>query len=246
MIKPNCNILITRPAPKGQELANQLTQAGYSALSYPLFSYQASPAFSQHQAALLKGAIDIVVFVSVAAVEFAQFQLAIDTWQTKTIVAVGDATANALTKLNIKAQIPTRFDSEGMLSMPELKDVKDKNIMIIRGDDGRELLADTLIKRGANVSYCQSYQRVWQLPDESTLQSWHKNQITHVVITSVAMLENMVNLLVSPDNYWQKSCVWLVASERIAAQAKCFQLANIEIAPGADNSSLYNAIIAMD
>ena len=56
--------------------------------------------------------------------------------------------------------VPTeRFDSEGLLALPELQNVAGMRVMIFRGDGGRELLGDTLKARGATVEYVTCYLR---------------------------------------------------------------------------------------
>lgn len=75
--------------------------------------------------------------------------------------AVGQGSANALRALGIERIIAPaeRFDSEGLLALPELQQVAGKRVMILRGDGGHELLGDTLRARGATVEYVTCYLR---------------------------------------------------------------------------------------
>ena len=77
------------------------------------------------------------------------------------IATVGQGSAKALRDLGIDQIIaPTeRFDSEGLLALPELQNIAGWKIIIFRGDGGRELLGDTLKTRGATVEYAACYQR---------------------------------------------------------------------------------------
>ena len=43
--------------------------------------------------------------------------------------------------------------------MPALEEVYGQNIIIFRGAGGRPLLGDTLAERGAQIDYCELYQR---------------------------------------------------------------------------------------
>lgn len=80
---------------------------------------------------------------------------------TLKIATVGQGSAKAMRELGIADVIaPTeRFDSEGLLALPELQNVAGLRVLIFRGDGGRELLGDTLRARGATVEYATCYLR---------------------------------------------------------------------------------------
>ena len=63
-------------------------------------------------------------------------------------ICVGHGSARALTQHGCALPIVPEeiFTSEGILALPQLSRVKKKNILIIRGLGGRELLGQTLIK----------------------------------------------------------------------------------------------------
>ncbi|QOL26302.1 uroporphyrinogen-III synthase [Thalassotalea sp. LPB0316] len=235
MTKHKPHVLVTRPEPKGRELTALFIKHGYKARFEPLFDYQA------HALATEKPQADIAIFISQAAVEFAQQQSAINRWQVTTFIAVGQATQLALEKLGISAISPDQQNSEGMLALPALSQVDNKSIIIIRGDEGRELLFEQLVARGAKVTYLQSYQRLWRTFPSQMAQQWHQEGINFIICTSVAMLEKMAKLLVTTDNYWQRSCIWVVASARIYAKAKQLELTHIILAKGASNQDLLTA-----
>jgi uroporphyrinogen-III synthase len=83
--------------------------------------------------------------------------------------------------------------------MAELFDVEGKRVRIIRGQDGRELLADTLRTRGAEVDYLSVYERSLPLyrddEVEVLLAKWEAGQINVVTLLSVASLNNLLALL---------------------------------------------------
>ena len=85
--------------------------------------------------------------------------------------AVGQGTVKTLEKFGINAVIAptTRFDSEALLDMAELKQVEGKHIVIFRGDGGRELLGKTLLERGATLEYAECYRRAKPHADTASL-----------------------------------------------------------------------------
>ncbi len=238
------NVLITRPEHKSQALVELLAQQNIHAIGQPLFDYQA---YTDQQT--IKAAVehaDILIFVSVPAVAFANKQYSLAQQNDKTILAVGNATKNALHNLGLShASSPTLENSEGLLALETLADVKGKNIVIFRGDGGRELIADTLKARGANLSYIESYQRVWRTFAKNIAQQWQQQQINCIVVTSNAILNKLVALInvnktsgesQQNEQYWLTDCIWLVASERIADNAKKLGLTKVINMQGASDT----------
>ncbi|TYK65039.1 uroporphyrinogen-III synthase [Colwellia echini] len=162
----------------------------------------------------------------------------------KTIFAVGNATKQALLALGISNIISPPAEqehSEGLLKLPQLANVINDKILIIRGNGGREHIANTLRQRGANVNYIESYQRVWRTLPINTAKQWRAQQINCIVVTSNDILLALYKYLVSAtdptDNYWQSQCLWVVISERIEKNAKELGLAQV-INTGSANSQV--------
>ena len=59
-------------------------------------------------------------------------------------LAVGDGTRLALSRFGITAETPARMDSEGLLAMPTLLDVRGRSVGLITGSGGRGVLEEAL------------------------------------------------------------------------------------------------------
>jgi|TARA_B110000090_G_C13336877_1_gene429512 uroporphyrinogen-III synthase len=254
------NVLITRPKEKGMQLAQQLKTIGINSLCQSFFDYQSYTSQQKIKDTLTKSPPDIIIFVSVAAVIFANQSLSIKQWLKKSssqptqFFAVGHATKKALNNCSIEHVIcPKVQNSEGLLELLDLNEVQQKNILIVRGDGGREYLKNTLSKRGAKVNYLESYQRLWLTFNHAIVKQWHANQINVIVITSNALLQRIVDLIatfintLAPDEqlvltHWQKNCLWVVASARIAESAKALGLINVINAQGANDKAIIKAL----
>ena len=83
------------------------------------------------------------------------------------IAVIGPATAKAVAAAGrvVNIQPADGFDSEHLLAEERLQDVAGRRVRIIRGSDGRELLADELKRRGASIDYLSVYER--RLPEIS-------------------------------------------------------------------------------
>jgi uroporphyrinogen-III synthase len=62
------------------------------------------------------------------------------------------------------------------------------------------------------------------------------------VVTSNALLEHLAKLIKNSDSYWQKNCLWIVASQRIANNAKQLDLSHVINANGASDEAIITAI----
>lgn len=245
------NVLITRPENKAQQLALLLKKQGIVCANQPLFDYQPLADKQTCQKQLSNGGI--LIFVSAAAVNFANNCFSAEHWQYGKVLAVGSATKSALLAIGITDVItPTQENSEGLLTLPELNEnISNKSIVIVRGDGGRELLADTLSKRGATVSYLESYQRLWRVLAKDISNQWYQQQINCIVVTSNAILEKLLQLIVTHSaqnnaqsqlNYWHNQCTWVVVSQRIAEKAKRLGLTNVVMCDGANDKTLCDTL----
>jgi uroporphyrinogen-III synthase len=169
-------------------------------------------------------AYDLAVFVSANAVDKALALVqARRTWPAALRVAtVGRGSERALNRHGFAAVIAPdeRFDSEGLLDLPELKHVAGKRVLIFRGDGGRELLGDTLAARGAIVEYAECYRRGRPKADSAPLLAlWERRQLDAVTVTSSEGLANLHELLGEAGRTWLLRTPLFAPHERIAAAA---------------------------
>ena len=189
-------VLVTRPAKQAQTLCDAIAAAGGTPVRFPVIDIVARDAVTIARDADALPQADIAVFVSSNAARYGlKFLAGAD------VAVVGPATAAYIEESGTNVAIaPTRgFDSEALLEMPQLKDVTGKNVRIIRGDGGRELLGDTLRERGARVDALTVYERRLSSHSNKSLQSlehrWLAGKIAATTVMSVASLKNLLALL---------------------------------------------------
>lgn len=244
------NILVTRPSPAGEQLVSRLRTLGQVAWSFPLIEFSPGRELStlaDSLYALQEG--DLVFALSQHAVEFAHAQLQQESrrWPTAPrFFAIGRTTALALhTVSGIDVRYPLdREISEVLLQLPELQTVAGKRALILRGNGGRELLGETLTARGAEVTFCECYQRCAKYYDGAEeAMRWHQRGVDTLVVTSGEMLQQLWSLI--PQWYrenWLLRCRLLVVSERLANLARELGWQEIRIADNADNDALLRAL----
>jgi uroporphyrinogen-III synthase len=141
---------------------------------------------------------DIIIFVSRNAVRYGLPAIG-ETGAS--VAAIGPSTAAALTIAGRHVDIvpASGFDSEALLAERALRDLRDRHVLIIRGKSGRELLAEELRQRGAEVSYLPVYQRERCQPDADSVvaisEAFRNGNIDAVTVLSVETLENLLALL---------------------------------------------------
>jgi len=189
-------VLVTRPQAQAIELIEAIRSAGGRAIGFPVIEIvpRNERAVSNDTARLPNA--DIVIYVSQNAVQYG-IQYA-----GKALIGVmGPTTAAAAVAAGYSVDIAadSGYDSESLLMQPALKDVAGKQIRIVRGGKGRELLADTLQQRGASVSYLSVYERIRPAINPELLTkveaAWRDNGIDAVTVMSVETLENLVSSL---------------------------------------------------
>ncbi|CAQ86214.1 MULTISPECIES: uroporphyrinogen-III synthase [Photorhabdus] len=244
------SILVTRPSPAGEELVRRLQTAGKTAFSAPLIDIRPGSELSQLAEKLCcLNTGDMVFLLSKNAVYYANSQLKkINlSWPNKLIYyAIGRSTALAfhqLTGINITWSSEGET-SETLLELPSLHQVKNKQALLLRGNGGRELIAQTLTERGATVNYCECYFR--QRVDYSAAEfsaRWQRYGVQTLVVTSGEILQLLYNLVPKSDrNRWLLNCHLIVVSERLAYTARNLGWQDVKVAKSADNDALIQAL----
>ncbi len=194
-------VVVTRPRNAGEPLAAALSREGAKTWLLPALAIEdlePQPALQ----ALLAGIsrFDMAIFVSANAVEkglamaarFAPWPPAI------AIAAIGEATAQALRNsghVNVISP-PDRHDSEGLLALPQLRDARGRNIIVFRGEGGRERLKEALEERGATVTYAECYRRVRPDVDPTpVVTALSRGEVHAVSVLSGETLGNFVAMI---------------------------------------------------
>jgi len=163
-------VLVTRPAAQAEAWVASLRGHGIDAVALPLIDIAApaDPA-AVHAAWHTLAARALVVFVSPnAAQQFFALQPAGAGWPSGVVAAaVGPGTSAVLREGGVPAQAlveppadAARFDSEALWAQLAAREWAGRSVLVVRGDGGREWLADTLRTHGASVDFVAAYRRV--------------------------------------------------------------------------------------
>ena len=214
-------LLITRFSPHAERLAKRLiTELDIFNIAQPLLKVVQTDEFDCAETVLNKS-YDHIIAVSTHAVEYTD-QALLGNWPKTHYVAVGKATKRSLEKcVNERVSTPkVAFNSEGLLDLAVFQNVNKQKILILRGKGGREFLADTLKSRGAEVTYFQPYQRVAvTFANFSFIKKCQQKKINGAIITSIELLNQLINITQKEDIDWLKSITIYSASQRISTQA---------------------------
>ncbi|MFB0975865.1 MAG: uroporphyrinogen-III synthase [Tolumonas sp.] len=236
--------LILRPQPAADELAARLRRDGHTPVVCPLLTYQSGCELALLPAMLTQA--DITIAVSAAAVQYASHYLQQQhlPWPaTMTYLAVGPATAAACRQQHLAVSSPADARSEGLLALPGLLMVHGKRIVILRGNGGRELLTDTLRRRGAEVTCVECYRRHYlQTDGRRLLQEWQAAAVDSVIITSSELFQQLLTLLPDTATSWLSGLHWFVVSERTAEELRSSGFNRITIMPGAQHEAVAAAL----
>ena len=166
-------VLLTRPAEESAALAAALSEAGIFSSSLPLLDIEPLPVTPEQQAVFDDlGRYCAVIVVSKPAARLAVQQLD-QAWPQLPWFSVGAATAQVLADHGLCVHYPqTGDDSEALLQLPALREAIARpgaRVLILRGEGGRELLAERLREQGASVDYLELYRRFLPAYDTGVL-----------------------------------------------------------------------------
>ncbi len=240
-------VLVTRPRTQAIELVDAIEAQGGSAFCFPVIDIVALDELDVRTAADALDKPDIVIFVSRNAVEYGIKHTA-----GGPIAAIGPATAKAIKDAGrvVDIQSADGYDSEHLLAEPPLRDVAGKRIRIIRGSRGRELLADELRSRGADVDYLSVYERRLPAVGSDTLADlesrWRQHQINVITIMSVQSLANLARMLPDWCASQLESTPLVTPAGRVLKEAlDRYPASRPILAPGPGANDMVQAIIAL-
>lgn len=194
------SVLVTRPAHQNQALIQALEQQGLQVFDLPMLEIapftmiehaQACQAIEEKVKAL--GQYDHVVFVSTNAVQHAF------TWINKLAISlpahtrwypIGTATANALAEyVPVVEQAGVDMDSETLLENPYLQTLTGQKVLIFRGQGGRAFLKEQLTLRGAQVDFCELYQRKFIRYADAALARFLAGKLDFLIANSTETIQ---------------------------------------------------------
>lgn len=229
-----------------------LTPLGLQPVVQPAFSYRPLDAraeqaseFSEMEAA---GPEDMVLFTSPRSVAHGLAQISPDVLMAARVAAIGPATAKALADAGIRVNVTPRqgYTSEALLEALMLETspatTLRRRAFIIAAPGGRKKLLNGLRQAGWQARMIMVYKPEAADLDKSALAALADAPKILSVWTSANAMKALSQRL-SPAT-WFRICQgdWLVISERLKRLARAYGPAEIHLASGPDNGSLFNAI----
>ena len=245
-------VIITRPRAQAGALAAQVAALGREVVLLPLLEIFPLP----DQSALIAALADLaryamVAFVSPNAIDAAFAH--VKQWPAGVALAVlGEGSRAALARHGldgsnatiVSPSDPARSDSENLLQTLDLAALAGKQVLIVRGESGRELMADGLRAAGAIVTTVAAYRRsVPQLTPElrAQLLALLERDNDWIITSSEALrgLLALVGQLGAPAAVakMQQQHV-IVPHARIAESAKALGLARLTLCGSGDERLL--------
>ncbi len=149
-------------------------------------------------------------------------------------LAVGAGTAAALRMHGAEeVQAPARMDSEGLLALPALADLRGLEAGLVTAPGGRGIIATTLVERGAHLHRADVYQRVpLALPARTLQRLRHSAPPWVLALSSGEALALLLAALPQDLQAPLREAVVVAASARLAEQARAAGFARVRLAEG--------------
>ena len=242
----NWRVLLTRPAEESMALGALLSEAGIYSSSLPLLQTEALPITPDQQA--LFGALQrycAVIVVSKPAARLALQRLG-DAVAPMPWFSVGAATAQILAGHGLDVHYPaTGDDSEALLQLPALREAiaqPGARVLILRGEGGRELLAERLREQGASVDYLELYRRFLPAYEKGALvQRIQLERLNGLVVSSGQGFLHL-HALAGPDWPQVAQLPLFVPSPRVYEMARAAGAEKVVDCRGASAAALLVAL----
>lgn len=226
-------VLNTRPKDQAPALSQQIMEAGGVAIECP--TLEIIPTNTNWVVSLPDLAtVKVALFISANAVHhcFKALRLHQITWPLHIkLIAIGQATAAALAVYGLQgAEVPQHPDSDHLLKLKTVDQLKNKTVLLFKGQGGRQLIEMGLKERGAHVLPVIVYERVIPaIPRDNIELLWRQDLVDIVLLTSEQSMHNLFEMFGKEAHAWLKGKPCLVISDRLARCAKLSGMQNILI-----------------
>ena len=244
-------VLVTRPEHQADVVCQTIEQHGGVAIRCPTLSIREPNNWAPALTIFDRLAeYDLAIFTSANAVNRAMPLIwergGLPLWLE--IAAIGQATARALVRHGIDHCLRPEagFTSEALLALPRFQQVAGQTIVIVRGEGGRELLAETLTARGARVVHAEVYRRERPTLDATVLlERWARGEIGAVTVTSAESLLNLFDMLGIDGQDYLRETPLIVVSARIQQTAVELGCRRLQRARDASDDAILAALLGL-
>lgn len=248
------SFLVTRPEGQAEGLLAVIRALGGHAAHIPFLAIEPVPAQGALEAiARASNDYAATIFISANAVRMAWLSLSAgqDSWPENRVAAcIGPGTARALVELGVHQIIvpAAQYDTEGLLAEAFFAQphCEGKAFALIRGEGGRDVLAQSLRARGARVDEVAVYRRTLHPDALERLQDWMASGGGTLLISSSESLRCLISA--APRAVQQELITQplLVPHSRIAEVARELGFNRVTVTAGGDVGMLdalrsYNA-----
>ncbi|PWU31481.1 MULTISPECIES: uroporphyrinogen-III synthase [unclassified Pseudomonas] len=247
-------LLLTRPQEECEALAASLAEHGVASASLPLLAIEPLEETPEQRSLLL----DLDRYCAVVVVSKPAARLGVERidrfWPQPPArqgwFAVGAATAAILDDYGLRVHYPEHGDnSEALLALPALAqalEVPGPRVLILRGEGGREFLAERLRGQGVAVDYLELYRRVLPAyPAGELARRVCEEALNGLVVSSGQGLEHL--LRVAGEDWPQLAGLPLfVPSPRVAELARDAGARRVIDCRGANAAALLEALRGAD
>jgi uroporphyrinogen III methyltransferase/synthase len=195
-------VLVTRARHQASETCRLLEDLGAEAVTLPTIEIRPDPGPLDRVVERL-GGYDFIVLTSANALAPLQSALEAQGLDSRafagvTICAIGPGTARALESMGLRADlVPEDHRAEGLLELLDGERVAGREVLIPRAARAREILPETLRRRGAAVDVIQA-DETCPPPPEATrrgLERLEAGEVDILTFTSASTVENFAALV---------------------------------------------------
>ncbi len=238
-------VLVTRTGAAGRQLLRKLQADGWPAVDASPLTLEGPAEPDQLRGAFKRlTPCDRLILTSAESVRRSVELLGAETLSACPLVVPGPGTRDVANSLGLKQVVCPKSvgNSESMLALAELKDVKGLRVIILAAAGGRQLLAKTLAARGAMVDCLHVYRRLPRRLPEATLAALAQARSSACLLASAGALHGLKEQL-DPE-LWQRviNGVMVAPSPRVAELAEKMGGSRVERAASADNVAMLEAL----